>query len=933
MAFNQVPIKNSVATRLFRVVFVYYFCVTMCLTAVQMVTEYSYEKEVVLRELTLLTTTMEPDLAKNLWDVNIQRVQSTITVLSKLSVITGMTIQDENGVPVVVYVSDPVNRIEVVDQTDPMSGTIPDPVGFNQGYRHQFDIIHDEREKKVGVGTVYYSFSTVLNRVKYGFFLIIINSLLKTVALWAIFLIVSRIILAKPLKKLVQDIREINFDNLEHCVVKIREQGSDELKIVEDTLNDMIQKLNGAQKKIKSSSKELAEKNQRLEELDRLKDEFLANTSHELRTPLHGIIGIAQSIQDYMATLNQPVIRSNLNMIVQSARHLSLLVDDILDFSKLKLGSLLLQRKSVNVRGVVCTARQISKTMVAEKQLTLVFDLVDDLPQVYVDENRFQQILQNLIGSAIKYSQVGTIRISAEQDGRFVKLSVEDSAQSVAPGNNHQLMEPFKQMDDSPEKQNDRVALGLTIARKLVEMHGGKMWLEQSLSGGNIVSFTLPISMEPQTAESQTGSAVSSSGVLKEPVPLYNVENQKKALFTIVVVDDDVVSLQAVLNHLEASGCSVICLQSGRELLRWMEVNEKPDLILLDIMMPRISGFEICRKIRRQYDMGTLPIIFLTASHRKQNLDTGFLLGANDYMTKPFEKSELLARIRVHLQLMLAKRHLQMLRDCANQIADYKEREQMFGFAIEQMASYRLVSDSSMFKEDKLFRRAVNGHDFLNEQPKSDLIDDLFSSADLDGEIAIVNSLEPDHALYRFYNQSGEAGIRGGHFAFLKPVCCQESLLCLFRRKERMPFGDLDREYFANLMEQIRMIETNIQSMLSDQLIQALPAIQPKLSSITHISAAPPYCSVHLENEPFPQEVRISLSNLDLYFKDDSLLKVHRSFLINPNKIIDIQKRFVGNKKYKYEVIVGDLKKHHTIRIGDSFVKKMAGSFPHHFDC
>jgi hypothetical protein len=306
------------------------------------------------------------------------------------------------------------------------------------------------------------------------------------------------------------------------------------------------------------------------------------------------------------------------------------------------------------------------------------------------------------------------------------------------------------------------------------------------------------------------------------------------------------------------------------------------------------------------------------------------LLRSYDYLTKPFEKSELLSRIRVHLKNLLALKQLQLLRDCANQIASFNEHEQMLSYILDEMIATRLVSDAVLFKEDSLFKAASSKAVFLNQIPDNSLLDQYFNSPNND--IFIANAIKENDMIQNFYKQSNsKTDLMGGHLIFLRPNFCQENLICLYRSKERMPFSELDIEFMSNVMDQIQTIEENIQTMLSNQLVQALPDIQPHLTKIIYISSSAPICSIYIDQEPNPKEVKISLSSLDLYFNNSSLLRIHRSYLINPNKIITIKKQFVGNKKYRYEAVVGQKNRTYNLRIGDSYVKKLMRFFPHFF--
>jgi two-component system sensor histidine kinase ChiS len=730
------------------------------------------------------------------------------------------------------------------------------------------------------------------------------------------------------LAELIGAIKAIRFDNLEQVTARIRSKGNDEFKLIEKTLNEMIRKLNGARHKLEENAAELKEKNEKLEQTDRLKDEFLANTSHELRTPLHGIIGIAQTLSMNLEQQSTGTIQSNLDIIVSTGRHLSMLVDDILDFSKLKHNSLNLVLQAVDLYQVVTVVEKLSQPLLTLKGLQFENRLPLYLPYVSADEVRLQQILQNLIGNAIKFSEQGVITIEARQQGGWLEIAVSDSAQLIPPDKFGIIFQAFEQLDGSLSRVHGGTGLGLSIVKQLVELHHGIVWVSNH-SNGNTFTFTLPVAMGTETTHISP-PPIDSAEPIRLPCTLVTgTASQDNALFTILAVDDDIANLQVIINQLSSENYAVHCVQEGQAALDWISHHGRPDLVLLDIMMPRMSGFEVCKQLRQQFDIGSLPIVFLTASHRRKDRETGFSLGANDYLTKPFEKSDLLARVRVHIRLLLAKKQIQTMRNCANRIAEFKNHEQMLIFATDQMASTRLVSEGVVFKETTILRAPEKKYDFLSQLPDLSILQPYLSETD--EQIIIINSIKPEEPIQRYFIQQCGIDLQRAHLAYLQPNGSRENTICLFRTNDRMPFSELDREYMLNMLDQLQIIENNIQTMLSDELVAVLPEIQPNLARITHITAASPYCSVFLENEPIAREVRITLSSLDLYFSDELLLRIHRSHLINPHKLIGIQKRLVGNRKYKYDAVVGYKDRLFSLRIGDNYLTKMKRYFSHFF--
>ncbi|MBK4728810.1 response regulator [Oxynema sp. CENA135] len=437
-----------------------------------------------------------------------------------------------------------------------------------------------------------------------------------------------------------------------------------------------------------SFTEQLKQKNEKLEKLDRLKNEFLANTSHELRTPLHGIIGIAESaIDGAIGSLTELQIQ-NLSLIVQSSYRLLTLVNDILDFSKLRHQSLELQLKAVGVREVVEVAIIFSKTLIKQKDLQLINAIDPSLPPVMADENRLQQIFYNLIGNAIKFTESGRIEIRAElvEDRRdrhsvssslsVLKITVSDTGIGIPQDKLEHIFESFEQVDGSTSRQYGGTGLGLAITQKLVELHGGKISVESQVGVGSSFSFTLPTveceivpiipinssSIAPKSLdlEMEKPSVVRGKDNRDRPVKVAEstraaiVENTE--IFQILIVDDEPVNLQVLRNHLSLhKNYHVAQATNGLDALAIVENGFKPDLILLDVMMPHMTGYEVTRKLRETWAIDELPIMMLTAKNSVSDLVFGLEVGANDYLGKPFAKEELMARIQTHLRIKQLK--------------------------------------------------------------------------------------------------------------------------------------------------------------------------------------------------------------------------------------------------------------------------------------
>ncbi|MBD1829757.1 ATP-binding protein [Microcoleus vaginatus GB1-A2] len=438
---------------------------------------------------------------------------------------------------------------------------------------------------------------------------------------------------------------------------------SDELGVLAAAFNSMAQQL-------QASFTALETKNTELQRLDKLKDEFLANTSHELRTPLNGIIGIAESLIDGATGQLPEPTNFNLALISSSGKRLSSLINDLLDFSQLKHKTIELQIKSVGIREIVSVILTLSQPLVGKKNLQLINSAAPELPPIAADENRLQQILYNLIGNAIKFTESGRVEISAElvtgnvqsPPNSQLAITVSDTGIGIPEDKLEQIFESFEQADGSTAREYGGTGLGLTVAKQLVELHGGKIWVSSTIGVGSQFTFTLPVSESQPEFSSRKPRLTEVSRILITPelTPesslinsqvFANSESLESEKLKILVVDDEPINIHVIINSLSLANYDITEASNGLEALNLIQSGFKPDLILLDVMMPQMTGYEVCRELRKKYSPLEMPILMLTAKNQTTDLVEAFNLEANDYVTKPFIKKELLARINTQIRL------------------------------------------------------------------------------------------------------------------------------------------------------------------------------------------------------------------------------------------------------------------------------------------
>ncbi|MDR1727774.1 MAG: diguanylate cyclase [Acidobacteriota bacterium] len=457
----------------------------------------------------------------------------------------------------------------------------------------------------------------------------------------------------RPILGLSQAARSIGEGDFDAEIPVIR--SDDEIGALSNAFRFMEEKIDALVRELQERARELEEKNRNLNRLSELKDEFLANTSHELRTPINGIIGIAESMVDGATGPLTDEQKYNLAIVSNSGKRLSNMINDILDFTKLKNQEIALQIKPVDLKTIVDTVLILSKPLVKGKDLRLSDEIDASLPAASADENRMQQILYNLVGNAIKFTEKGVVSISAEVRGGYVAVTVADTGIGIPEGEFDRIFESFAQVDGSTAREYGGTGLGLSITKKLVELHGGQIRVESRQGAGSRFTFTVPVAQaQAAPADGAAAQTVLDIEDYAQGAGAGGAVAAPPGAPRILVVDDEPINIQVLKNLLSIRDYSVTTAYNGAEALDLFAQGAEFDIILLDVMMPKMSGYEVCRRLREDYSLFELPILMLTAKNQVQDVVLGFQSGANDYVQKPFDKDELLARVRTLLSLRKA---------------------------------------------------------------------------------------------------------------------------------------------------------------------------------------------------------------------------------------------------------------------------------------
>lgn len=419
--------------------------------------------------------------------------------------------------------------------------------------------------------------------------------------------------------------------------------------------------------------------NNKLRELDALKDDFMANTSHELRTPVNGIIGIAQALQDGIAGGQSAATLKHIDMIVSCGRRLERLINDVLDFSTAKTASLQLVRSCFNINSVIADVVNECTPSIASNQVQLINRAIGQYPLLYGDAERTRRVVYNLVTNAIKYTERGSICIEAWVEGDAVCISIADTGIGMSEDQLPKIYESFTQIAASGALTKNGTGLGLTIAKYFVEAQGGtlevqskpgegttfKVQLKQAnqdeLNQVNSAAYLAETIEDPNPPATQTpitrtqeamNNSASSSLNQESPLPVFYPKNYQanQAVKKIMVVDDEAINRTILRSQGLKYGFIVYEAANGQEAIDALNLGLSCDLILLDIMMPKLSGIETCRLIRTLYSREQLPIVFVSAKTQPSDIDECFRAQGNDFLTKPVNREALISCMEKYLE-------------------------------------------------------------------------------------------------------------------------------------------------------------------------------------------------------------------------------------------------------------------------------------------
>ncbi|MBO9610058.1 MAG: response regulator [Paenibacillaceae bacterium] len=412
-------------------------------------------------------------------------------------------------------------------------------------------------------------------------------------------------------------------------------------------------------------SRKLAEA---LREADKRKDEFLSTVAHELHNPLHGIINISQSVSEREQVRLDAPSANDLRLLVKVGRSMSYMLNDLLDMARLKENRIRLSLSGISIHGVAASVIDMLRFMTEGKPIHLSNRVPLHFPPVLADETRLHQVLFNLLHNAVKYSHAGEVSVQADIEGEWAIVSVADTGIGMDEELVSRVFEPYEQAADAG--LSGGFGLGLHICKQLVDMHGGTLTVRSQPDVGSVFTFTLrlfaggtiepPLAWQAAAAEEPSGKdgAARADSRTADPGPAHPpLHRASPDRMRLLAVDDDPVNLNVLRTIFAGEPYEVVTAISGPEALVLLD-SDRWDLILSDVIMPGMSGLALTARIRERFSVAELPVLLLTARNRDADIEAGFASGANDYVTKPVNATELKVRVRAltHLKTTVNER-------------------------------------------------------------------------------------------------------------------------------------------------------------------------------------------------------------------------------------------------------------------------------------
>lgn len=454
------------------------------------------------------------------------------------------------------------------------------------------------------------------------------------------------------------------------------------------------------------------------EDANEAKSAFLSTVSHELRTPLTSVLGFAKiirkrleekifpavNIEDQKIKKSMKQVSENLNVVVSEGERLTNLINDVLDLAKIESGRMEWNKKPIFMQDVISRAIASTSSLFEEKGLLLQKNIPEDLPLISADQDKLIQVVINLLSNAVKFTDKGKVVIDASIDNGQILVEVQDTGIGIADEDKHKIFERFRQAGDTLTDKPKGTGLGLPICREIIEHHGGIIWMKSEPGVGSTFFFSVPA-----VGEGTAQAPIQLDRILKslKKQIKHSSLNTIETVPTILVVDDDTPIRSLLRQELTEAGYQVKEAANGKAALDMVRLH-KPDLIILDVMMPEINGFDVAAVLKNDPATMDIPIIILSIVQDKER---GFRIGVDRYLTKPINTEQLFHEVEELLEQGVSKKKVLVVDEDSSAVKSLTDVLSARGYKVLESNASNLLETATESQPDIIMLNSVYNGD------------------------------------------------------------------------------------------------------------------------------------------------------------------------------------------------------------------------------
>ncbi len=453
------------------------------------------------------------------------------------------------------------------------------------------------------------------------------------------------------------------------------------------------------------------------EEADAAKSAFLSTVSHELRTPLTSVLGFAKIIKKRLDERIFPLVPAddrkvvqtiaqvdeNLKVVVSEGERLTKLIDDVLDLAKIEAGKLEWHMEAVTVADILERATAATASLFEQRGLTLAIEVAPGLPAVTGDRDRLIQVVINLISNAVKFTESGSVTCRADRRGNDLVVSVIDTGLGIAADDQPKVFERFKQVGDTLTDKPKGTGLGLPICREIVEHHGGRIWVDSVPGKGSTFSFTLPVGVSPLATPGATPVELASLIRQLRDRVIVTAPRTTDRKARILVVDDEANIRELLTQEFTEAGYQVATAANGRDAIAEVR-RDRPDLVVLDVMMPEMNGFDAAAVLKNDPLTADIPIVILSIV---QDRDRGFRVGVDRYLTKPIDTDLLFREVGALLEQRKSHKRVLVVDEDISTVKTLTDVLTARGYTVSEARGDDLVEKARAMQPDIIMLSSV----------------------------------------------------------------------------------------------------------------------------------------------------------------------------------------------------------------------------------